>query len=147
MIMVEKFSYEANGYNRSEVNQFVSDVITQTEGIISSCQSQKEEIIQLKAQLAHYKSIEDNLRVAVARAEAVGNDIKRMARYESDEIIKQAKEDADIIVNEALLRAARVERNSLLLEKNIDIFKKKFRLIIEQQLKIADEIEVLELEP
>ena len=61
MIMVEKFSYEANGYNRSEVNQFVSDVITQTEGMISSCQSQKEEIIQLKAQLAHYKSIEDKI--------------------------------------------------------------------------------------
>ena len=29
---MEKFSYEANGYNRQEVNQFVSDVIAQTEG-------------------------------------------------------------------------------------------------------------------
>ena len=27
---MEKFSYEANGYNRQEVNQFVSDVIVQT---------------------------------------------------------------------------------------------------------------------
>ena len=25
---MEKFSYETNGYNRSEVNQFVSDVIS-----------------------------------------------------------------------------------------------------------------------
>ena len=31
---MEKFSYEANGYNRSEVNKFVEEVITQTEGII-----------------------------------------------------------------------------------------------------------------
>ena len=28
---MEKFSYEANGYNRGEVNQFISDVITETE--------------------------------------------------------------------------------------------------------------------
>ena len=32
---MEKFSYEANGYNRGEVNQFIRDVITQTEGIVS----------------------------------------------------------------------------------------------------------------
>ena len=31
---MEKFSYEANGYNRNQVNQFVEEVITQTEGII-----------------------------------------------------------------------------------------------------------------
>ena len=41
---MEKFSYEANGYNRSEVNQFISDVIDQTEGIITKCKMQNAEI-------------------------------------------------------------------------------------------------------
>ena len=40
----DKFSYETNGYNRSEVNRFVEEVITQTEGIISKCKWQKKEI-------------------------------------------------------------------------------------------------------
>ena len=31
---MDKFSYETNGYNREEVNQFVGDVIKQTEGIV-----------------------------------------------------------------------------------------------------------------
>ena len=31
---MEKFNYEPNGYNRKEVNQFISDVIDQTSGIV-----------------------------------------------------------------------------------------------------------------
>ena len=41
---MEKFSYEANGYNRREVSDFVNDVITQTEGIIEKCKDQRTEI-------------------------------------------------------------------------------------------------------
>ena len=51
---MEKFSYEANGYNRVEVNQFVSDVIKQTEGIITKCREQRENINNLKSELDDY---------------------------------------------------------------------------------------------
>lgn len=144
---MEKFSYEANGYNRSEVNKFVSDVITQTEDIVSRCSSQRDEIIKLKEELEHYKSIEDALRVAVIKAEKVSDDIKRRANEESEVIVNQARENADRIVNEALIRANRIEHNANLLEKNMEIFKQKLKLIVAQQLEIVDEIEVLELEP
>ena len=53
-----KFSYEANGYNRNQVNQFVEEVITQTEGIIKRCKEQKNEIENLRQELEHYKNIE-----------------------------------------------------------------------------------------
>ena len=43
---MEKFSYEANGYNRREVNQFISDVISQTEGIIKKCKMQSDEVLK-----------------------------------------------------------------------------------------------------
>ena len=48
---MEKFSYEANGYNRNQVNQFVEEVITQTEGIIKRCKEQKNEIENLRQEL------------------------------------------------------------------------------------------------
>lgn len=144
---MEKFNYETNGYNRSEVNQFIDDVITQTEDIVLRCQKQREEIEKLKQELSHYKSIEDTLNTAVLKAEESSRDIRRVARVESEAIVSAAKENASQIVNEALLRAERIESSSLLLEKNMQIFKKKLRLIVEQQLAIVDEIEVLELEP
>lgn len=145
--MLEKFSHEANGYSRSEVNQFISNVITETEDIVLRCQSQRDEIIELKKQLEHYKNIEDTLKVAIMRAEKMSDDIKRMANRESEAIINQAKENASKIVNEALLRANDIDKNTEQLKKNIDVFKKKLRLILKQQLKVVDEIELLELEP
>ena len=48
---MDKFNYEANGYNKAEVNKFVTDVIKETEGIIRKCKEQKKEIEVLKDKL------------------------------------------------------------------------------------------------
>ena len=144
---MEKFSYEANGYNRSEVNQFIGDVITQTEGIVTRCKQQHKEIEKLKAELEHYKMLEDTLKVAIIKAEETGDNIKRMAREESELIVTDAKHNASRIVNEALLKAEKIENNAEILEKIMKIFKRKLKLIMEQQMAVVEEIEVLELDP
>ena len=143
---MEKFSYEANGYNRNEVNQFVSDVIRETEGIITRVRSQNSEIENLKKELQHYREMEDNLKNAIIRAEETGDNIKRMAREESDMIVTDAKHNASRIVNEALLRAEKIELQADTLERNMRIFKKKLKSIMEQQMAVVEEIEILELE-
>ena len=141
---MEKFSYEANGYNRNQVNQFVEEVITQTEGIIKRCKEQKNEIENLRQELEHYKNIETSLKDAIIRAEEAGDNIKRMAREESEMIVTDAKHNASRIVNEALLKAEKIEVQSERLQNNIKIFKRKLKLIIEQQMEVVDEIEVLD---
>lgn len=143
---MEKFSYETNGYNRSEVNSFINDVIRETEGIISKVRQQSTEIEELRKELEHYKKLESALNNAVMRADETGNDIKRLAREESDLIIREAKNNASRIVNEALLKAEKIENNREILERNMKIFKRKLKLIIEQQMAVVDEIEVLEIE-
>lgn len=143
---MEKFSYEANGYNRNQVNQFVEEVITQTEGIIKRCKEQKNEIENLRQELEHYKNIETSLKDAIIRAEEAGDNIKRMAREESEMIVTDAKHNASRIVNEALLKAEKIEVQSERLQNNIKTFKRKLKLIIEQQMEVVDEIEVLDLD-
>lgn len=143
---MEKFSYEANGYNRREVNQFVSDVITQTEGIITKCRAQTAEIEKLKAELEHYKTLENTLKTAIIKAEETGDNIKRMARQESEIIVSDAKHNASRIVNEALLRAEKIENNAETLDRNMRIFKRKLKIIMEQQMAVIEEIETLELD-
>ncbi len=143
---MEKFNYEANGYNRNEVNRFINDVITQTEDIVNKCRHQELEIDRLKSELEHYRRIEETLKQAVRNAEINGENIKNTAKEESAMIIDNAKHNADRIVNEALLKAEKIEVNREVIEKNMKIFKRKLKLIIEQQLAVVDEIEVLELE-
>lgn len=144
---MEKFSYEANGYNRQEVNQFISDVIVQTESIIQKCRMQGAEVEKLKAELEHYRTMESTLKTAILKAEETGDNIKRMAREERDMIIQDAKNNASRIVNESLLKAEKIESNAETLEKNMKIFKRKLKVIMEQQMAVVEEIEVLELDP
>ncbi len=143
---MEIFSYETNGYNRSEVNQFISDVIRETETIITRVKNQSNEIEELKKELEHYKKLEDALNNAVMKADEAKADITRLANEESDLIIREAKNNASRIVNDALLRAEKLENERETLERNMKIFKRKLRLIIEQQLAVVDEIEILEIE-
>jgi len=147
VIILEKFSYETNGYNRDEVNKFINDVIVQTENIVSRCKKQRDEIESLKKELEHYRNLEKSLNMAILKAEETGDNIKRMARNEAEMIIGDAKGNASRIVNESLLRAEKIENRADILERNLKIFKRKLRIIVEQQMAVVDEIEVLELDP
>ena len=64
---MEKFSYETNGYNRSEVNQFISDVIKETESIISRVKKQSTEIEDLNCQVVYIVNnfIDRNIKAQV----------------------------------------------------------------------------------
>ena len=62
-------------------------------------------------------------------------------------VISDAKSNASRIVNESLLKAERIENRAELLEKNMKIFKRKLKIIMEQQMAVVEEIEVLELDP
>ncbi len=143
---MEKFHYEANGYNRSEVNAFIERVIRETEGIINKCQEQKNEIKDLKDKLESYKILEDSINKSIVNAEKTSDNIKRLAREEANVIVSDAKNNASRIVNDALIRSERIEQQADVLERNIKIFKRKLKIIVEQQLAVVEEIEVLDLD-
>lgn len=143
---MDKFNYEENGYNRSEVNKFVNDVIRETEGIIRKCKDQKKEIEVLKEKLSHYEELENTLKQSLINAEKTADNVKRLAREEADIIVSDAKHNASRIVGESLLKARKIETEADTLEKNVKIFKRKLKIIVEQQMAVVEEIETLDLE-
>ena len=143
---MDKFNYEANGYNRAEVNKFVTDVIKETEGIIKKCKGQKKEIRDLKDKLSHYEDLENTLKQSLINAEKTADNVKRLAREEADIIVSDAKHNASRIVGESLLKARKIEQEADTLERNVKIFKRKLKIIVEQQMAVVEEIETLDLE-
>ncbi len=137
---MDKFSFEANGYNRNEVNQFVQDVIRETEKILNKVDEQQIEIRNLRQEIKYYKGLIDTIN----GAEETDNDIKRISREESELIIKKAKSNASRIVNDALLEAGKLENDKYILEKNITILKGKLKIILEQQKVVLDAVEELD---
>ena len=143
---MDKFHYETNGYNKEEVNDFIKRVIKETEGIVNKCEEQKNEIKVLEEQLNTYRRIEVTLKQSLINAEKTSDDIKNGATEKANIIISDAKNDASRIINDALLRAEKIDQQADILERNIKIFKRKLKIIVEQQLAVVEEIEVLDLE-
>ena len=143
---MDKFNIEQYGYSKSEVNKFIDDVITQTEEIINRVKKQSNEIKTLKEELNSYRKQEEIIKNSVYKAEEAGNNIKKQAIDEGKIIIDNAKRNASRIVNDALIRSEKIEMKADMLERNARIFKKKLKLIIEQQLSVVDEIEELKLD-
>ena len=130
---------------KHRINKFIDDVIVQTEAVINRVKSQQDEIKSLQKELEHYKKIEETLKSALLNAEKASNDIKKNAIEESKIIIMDAKRNASHIVNDALLRAEKIEVKADTLERNIITFKRKLKLIVEQQLAVVEDIEELDL--
>ena len=142
---MEKFTITERGYSVPEVNKFIDNVISHTESMLDKMKKQQREIEQMKKELDNYKKVELDLKSALFKAEQSSTDIKKQAYDEKNVIIEEARRNASRIVNEALLRAEKIELRADTLERNMRIFKKKLKLVVEQQLTVIDEIEELEL--
>lgn len=130
---MKKFSFETNGYNRLEVNKFVQEVLEQSEKMVAKVNKQDEQIKELEKEIEHYKKFEESLR-------------KTIIEETNERIITEAKNDASRIINDALKKAEVIDSERKMLEKNIRLYKKKLKLILEQQKIIVDKIDELEIE-
>ena len=74
-------------------------------------------------------------------AQKTSEQMKMTAIKESETILEDAKRNASRIINEALLRAEKTEMEANMLKRNINIFKRRLRSIIEQQLEMVNDIE------
>ena len=78
-------------------------------------------------------------------AQKTSEQVKMAAHQESETLIEDAKNNANRIVNEALLRAEKTEEEAALLRRNIKIFKKRVKDIIEAQLEVVGELNEIEI--
>ena len=148
---MEKFTRTLRGYDPDEVNHFIDQVISQVEIMVNDIKSKnkkiaelsslKEENAKLKEKLATYERMEGTLNRAILMAEKTSEQIKLSAHQESETIINDAKRNANRIVNDALLRAEKTEMEADMLRRNITIFKRKLKSIIEAQLDMVNDIE------
>ena len=149
---MEKFSRTLRGYNPEEVNEFLDNVIKQVEQIVAESKNKDIKIAELeksleqsKHRLQTYERMEATLNKAIIMAQKTSEQIKLNAHDESELIISDAKQNANRIVNEALIRAENTEREAMLLQRNINLFKRRVRDIVEAQLEIVKELDTVEL--
>ena len=139
------------GYDPEEVNAFLDQVITQVEKMIAEgkekdkkiyeLQHLEQENIHLKEKLEQYERMESTLNKAIIMAQKTSEQIKVSAIKESETLIEDAKTNASRIVNEALLRAEKTEMEANMLRRNINVFKRRLKDIIQSQMDAINDIE------
>lgn len=148
-------------YTPEQIDQFLDQVIKQVEKMIEDNKSKNREIAlrdkkieelskivanthHMQEKLAQYERMEGTLNRAIMMAQKTSDQIKSAAHRESEIILNDAKINASRIVNESLLKAERTEMEAEMLKRNVTIFKRKLRGLIEAQLEMVDDIEKVE---
>ncbi len=137
---MRKFNESLKGYNKLEVNNFVNEVTSEYESMLSKLKKQDEEIARLKTDLEKYKNMENTLNRAIVIAEDASNQIKRVARDEAKGVLEDAKRNASRIVNDALVKADKIENDAEILKRRVVIFKKRLRSVVDEQIEFIDSI-------
>ena len=130
---MKKFSFDENAYNREEVTQFMKEIENSSEEMKEKYKQQEEKIESLEDEISYYQKWEASLWEIIEQEQ-------------SKKILEDAKKDASEIINDALLRAQEVEKQRILLERNMNLFKKKLKLIMQQQMAVVEKIDELEIE-
>ena len=139
---MRKFNTSFPGYNKGEVNSFVQSVTTEYEGMLSNLKSRDQEIEALRNELTRYKNIENTLNRAILLAEESSQNIKKTAFDESRALIEDAKRNASRIINNALVKAEKVESEAESLKRQVANYKKRYRNILEEALDEVDRLEI-----
>ena len=136
--MVNKFSTSIKGYKKEEVNNFVKEVIVEYENMLIKLKKSYQYSEELKKELKHYKDIESTLNRAILVAEESTSNIKKAAYDESKTILEDARRNATKVINNALVKAERIESEAESLRRKVMVYKRRFRALVEDQL---DEME------
>ena len=159
---MEKFSRTLRGYDPEEVNDFLDEVIGRVEKLvtdvnaknelikekdeqISLLESRLEENSNLREKVEQYERMESTLNKAIFMDKKTYDQLKVAAHRESEIILDDAKKNASRIVNEALLRAEKIENDASNTKRNVNILKRRLKNIIESQLEIIDDIDELDI--
>lgn len=148
-------------YSPEEIDKFLESVIKQVDVMIKDNKvknqllKEKDEKIDelqkklantahLQDKLAQYERMESTLNRAILMAQRTSDQIKSAAHKESEIIINDAKNNASRIVNESLLKAEKTEAEAEMLKRNITVFKRRLRGLLETQMELVEDIEKVE---
>lgn len=112
---------------KEEILLLIQGTIKQTEAILDKFETQKKLITSLEEQLAYYKGIHDDLPY-----------------QQAEEIIAQAREDADYIVYDALVQAEKVEMGTTFVKRELFIFKDRLKNLLEREWRVLEDLDHLQ---
>ncbi len=138
---MKRFSVVEKGYDINEVNRFIDVVINRLEQLDNEAREYREKYDDLTLKFNQKKLDEDKINKALFAIQETSDRLKNLAKQEADMIIEEAKRNANAIVHESLLEASQKQKESIVLQKNMEVYKAKVKSLLEAQLKLIEDID------
>ena len=142
---MKRFTVVENGYDVNEVNKFIDVVIKRLELMNNEVKKYQKEVDDLN-RVIDQKNYEDSqVSRALIAIQETSDRINKVAKQEADLVLEEARNNANSIIHEAIVNASNKEKEVIMLQKNMTIYKARVRSLLEAQLKIIDDVDKIEL--
>ena len=95
---------------------------------------------KLKKDLEHYRTVEHTLQNTLVMAQTTAEDIKKIAKQQADQIIKDAQAEVKTSLEELNRKELDKKKELEDLKKQIDIYKAKMEALLISQLELLKDI-------
>ena len=137
------FSKGLRGYSEEEVNDFLSQIVTDYEQIYREHREMEEEMDQMKVKLSNYERISDTMTATLQLAKDTAENVKKNAKRNADILISNAKMEGDRQVKDAEDYRRRLAETMIHTEGNMKNYVSKIRKDLELALASIDALENL----
>jgi cell division initiation protein len=123
----QQFKARFRGYDRLEVESFLGMVAEELETQVRENQALREQLRQMEVEITRHQEREQMLKNTLMTAQKVTEDLKDNAKKESQLLIKTAELKGEKILEQAQLRAAKVQEEIAELKRQRKLFEAKVR--------------------
>ncbi len=139
-----RFKKEFSGYNKTEVQEFLSAVSESYENIYKENLANKDKINMLSNAIKQYKSMEETLQSAILVAQSAGDEVVHNAKKRAENIIAEAETNASQILSDASREVTRISYEYEEMKRTVEVFKTRVLSLLTSQLDIVKEFNMPE---
>ena len=145
----KSFATKFRGYNVEEVDEFLDIVVRDYEDLVRENHEKEAKIRNLEERLIYFDEMKDSLSQSVLIAQDTAERVKQAANERSANIIRQAEQDAQHLLDGAKYKANEILRQATdnakkvaveteELKNKTRVFHQRLKSTIESQLTIVD---------
>ena len=139
-----EFKKTMGGYNRDDVEDFMSLLLVDYEKLYKESIASRDRITTLTEAVEHYKGQEETMQNAILAAQKAADSLAKTANDQADLIIREAKAKAAEIIRAANGEIAKLESKYAEMKQQVESYKMRVSAIIKSQLDILNDLSAAE---
>ena len=136
----KEFKKGVMGYDKLDVEEFMSVVLRDYEALYKENIALKDKINMLSDGIKQYKTVEETLQNTLIMAQTSADEVRKNAQQKADNIIKEANIRSDEIIANANRSVFDINNQYNNIKRDYEMFKAKMLTLLNSQIVLLNEL-------